>query len=138
MDKFGRTSATIETGERSVADIVNDIGRNLQDIIRSEVKLAKVELGETSGRVRSSSSSFAAGGILGVYAVGFLALTAMFALEIVLPAWLAALIIGVLLAIGASIGISMGRRIFKTVQPPNKTLETLKEDFQWMKEQGKS
>ena len=138
MDSRGRMSATLDSGERSIQDVLRDIGGNIQEIVRSEVRLAKIELGETVRSAKSSLVAFSSGGVLGIYAIGFIALAAMFALEIVLPAWLAALIIGVLLLIGAVIGIGKGRQEFKTIRPPEKTIQTVKEDFQWTKEQAKS
>jgi hypothetical protein len=59
-------------------------------------------------------------------------------LEIAVPAWAAALIMSAILLTGALVGISKGRKIFKTVHPPEKTIQTVKEDLQWMKEQAKS
>jgi len=44
----------------------------------------------------------------------------------------------VLAAIGAAIGISKGREVLKTVRPPEKTIQTVKEDLLWTKEQAKS
>jgi uncharacterized membrane protein YqjE len=131
-------SASLEPEERSIQDIIRDIGGNIQGIIRSEIRLAKIELGETVKSAKSSLVAFSTGGVLALYAIGFIALAAMFALELFLPAWLAALIIGVLLFIGAAIGIGKGRQQLKNVRPPEKTIQTVKEDFQWMKEQAKS
>jgi hypothetical protein len=37
----------------------------------------------------------------------------------------------------AAIGISAGRKKFRTIKAPKKTMETLKEDLQWTKEQAK-
>lgn len=80
----------------------------------------------------------AGGGLLGIFAIGFVLLAAMFALEIVLPAWLAALIMGVLLSVSAGVGPSIGRERLKAIQAPHKTMQTVREDLQWMKEQAKS
>lgn len=124
--------------DRSIGDILRDIAGSLQSIIRSELRLAKIEMTDSARRARSSAISFSIGGFLGLYAVGFLLLAAMFALEVVLPAWLAALIIGALLAIGAGAGLSAGRARWKTVHPPEKTIQTVKEDLLWTKEQARS
>ena len=47
--------------ERSVSDVLQDIVRNLQDMVRSEIRLAKVEIREEVRRVVSSSAWIAAG-----------------------------------------------------------------------------
>ncbi|HLG99389.1 MAG TPA: phage holin family protein [Bryobacteraceae bacterium] len=140
MDNRGRTSATVDIGsnERSIGDVLKDIGNSIQQIVRSEIKLARMEMTDSARGARSAAIAFGSGGVLGLYAVGFLLLTIMFALEIALPNWLAALIVGVLSLIGAAVGISAGRARLKTVKPPEKTIQTVKEDFQWTKEQTRS
>jgi uncharacterized membrane protein YqjE len=140
VDYRGRTSAALEedSSGRSISDMVKDIGSGIRDIVRSEIKLAKVELADTAERVRSASLMLASGGILGIYAIGFILLAAFFALEIALPAWAAALILGVILFAGAAVGISSGRARLKTIRGPQKTLQTVKEDLRWIKEQARS
>jgi uncharacterized membrane protein YqjE len=140
VDNHGRTSAALEeeSSGRSISGMMKDIGAGIRDIVRSEIKLAKVELADTAGRVRSASIMLGGGGILGIYAIGFILLAAFFALEIVLPAWLAALILGGLLFIGAAVGIASGRARLKTIRGPRQTMQTMKEDLQWIKEQARS
>jgi uncharacterized membrane protein YqjE len=145
VDYQGRTSAALddrrehfEASERPISGILQDIKTNIQEIVQAEIKLAKIELTDTASRVRSASTMFGTGGVLGIYAVGFCLLAAMMALEIVLPGWLASLIVGVLAGIGALIAISQGRQVLKTVRAPEKTIQTVREDLLWTKEQAKS
>lgn len=138
MDSNGRTSAAplMEEGSsRGIGDVLKDIGEGIQEIIRSEIRLAKVEIADSARRLKSSAIQFSIGGVLGIFAIGFLLLAALLGLEYVMPAWLAALILGVVLLIGASLGISRGRERLKDVHPVAKTVETVKEDLRWMKEQ---
>ncbi len=139
MDSHGRTSAApeVESNGSSIFGVLKDIGRSIQGIVRSEIKLAKMEVAENAFRLRSSAVMLGSGAILGLFAIGFILLGALFALEIVLPAWLAALILGALLSIGAGIGIAQGRQRLRTVRGPEKTIQTVKEDFHWMKEQAR-
>lgn len=144
MDYPGNSSATLDTvngvdsTERSIGDILRDIGTNIQQLVRSEIRLAKIELTDTLRRLQASSMMLVGGAVLGFFALGFLFLAAMFALEIVLAAWLAALILSVLLFAGAGLGITIGREQLRNVPVPEKTLQTVKEDLQWTKEQMKS
>ena len=149
MDYQGRTSSTAmdeerlmdeesDANARPVSSVLQDIRVNIQEIVRSEVKLAKIELSDTVVRVRSASTMLGGGSVLGVYAIGFFLLTAMLALDIVLPSWLSALIVGILALAGAAIGLSKGRQVLKTIRPPEKTIQTVKEDLLWTKEQVKS
>lgn len=140
MDYRGRTSAApdAESNGNSIFDVLKDIGKSLQEIVRSEIRLARIEMADSARRLRASAVMLVSGGILGLYALGFILLAALFALEIVLPAWLAALILGVLLVFGAAVAISIGRERLKGIRGPEKTMQTVKEDFQWTKEQAKS
>lgn len=110
----------------------------IQEIVRRELQLAKMEFTDSARKARSSAIMLASGGLLAIYAIGFILLAALFALEIALPAWLAALILGVLLCAGAAAAIASGRRRLKTIHGPQKTMETVKEDFRWIKEQARS
>ena len=140
MDYRGREPAAIdgEWNARSIGELLRDIGTNIQDIARSEIKLAKIELGNHARRMRSSAAPLVGGAVLGIYAIGFVLLAAMLALGLVLPEWLAALIVGAVLALCAAFGIGLGRERFREVRMPEKTMQTVKEDLQWMKEQARS
>jgi uncharacterized membrane protein YqjE len=142
MDAWGRTSAPHAgedmDGQRSIGDILKGISHGIQEIVRFEIKLAKIEVQDSASKMKASSVFLASGAILGIFAVGFILLAAMFALAIVLPAWLAALILGVLLLIGAAAAMSVGRNRLKAVHAPELTMQTVKEDVEWMKEQARS
>jgi hypothetical protein len=54
----------------------------------------------------------------------------------VIAAWLAALMVGVVLAITAAILVSTGKKALKRISPvPEKTVQTVKENVQWSKDQ---
>ena len=52
--------------ERSVSDVLQDILRNLQDMVRSEIRLAKVEIREEGRRAVSSGIWIGAGAVAAV------------------------------------------------------------------------
>ena len=96
--------------ERSVIDVFQDIVGNVQNIIRSEIQLAKTEVKEETTKAGKAAGVIAAGGVLGLYAVGFLLVTIARALEIVTAPWLASLIVAVLVGVAAySLSISAAR-----------------------------
>lgn len=143
MDIHGRqsrNSGTQEAGEgtRSIPEFLKDIGSGLQRIVRSEIQLAKIEMTDIAREAGSSALVLATGGILAVFALGFLLLTAMFGLNHVMPEWLSSLIIGVVLLIAGWIGIASAMARFRRIQLPRKTIETVKEDLRWMTDLTKS
>jgi hypothetical protein len=141
VDIHGRESAHIaesHTVDRTLADIVKDAAASLREIVRDEVRLARVELTESLRKLRNASAALSGGALLGIFALAFFLLAAMFALEMVMPPWLAATLLAVLLSICAAIGISVGRSRLKELQLPRKTIQTVKEHFEWIKEQPRS
>jgi uncharacterized membrane protein YqjE len=120
---------------RSVAEVLQDIFGNVQELIRSEFRLAKAETREEVSKVAKFSVMLGAGLVLVVYAVGFLLLTIMYALETTLVPWLAALIVAVGVMMIAMVAVSIGRKRMKQVHMPEKTIETMKENVQWAKQQ---
>ena len=122
--------------ERSFAELFQDILANVQEIIRSEFRLAKAEVREEAVKARRSVSMLGAGVFIGLYALGFLLLAAVYGLETVVPSWLAALIVGAAIAVAATVLLSIGRNRLKQVHPvPEKTVATLKENVQWARHQ---
>lgn len=120
---------------RSMTDVLQDIVANIQEIVRSEFRLAKTEINEEAAKAAKSSAPLGSGIVLSLYAFGFILLAIVYALEIVVAAWLAALIVGVAVAVVAAILISVGRKRLKQVRMPGKTIVSVKENVQWAKNQ---
>ena len=122
--------------ERSFSDVLDDIVGNVQGIIRSEVRLAKAEIQEETTKAAKAAGALGSGVVLAVYAVGFLFLTCLFALQIVVRPWLAALIVAVVLGTAAAILVNHGIKRMRRVAPRlDKTIDTIKENFEWAKNQ---
>lgn len=122
--------------EKPFGEIFREIGNNIGEIVRSEFQLAKTELSDRLLRVGRPATTIGFGAVLGIYALGFLLLTIMFALRIVMPEWLAALIVfciaGVLGAIMIAAGLQAVRRVNVV---PERTVATVRENVQWAKQQ---
>jgi len=124
--------------ERSVSDVFQDILRNLQEMVRSEIRLAKVEIrGEVKLAV-SSSVWIAAGVVAAISAWNFLLWTLAYALASRMSMWAATLIVGVVMAMIAGALTMVGLRRAKQINPiPERTLESVKENLEWMKQPTK-
>jgi uncharacterized membrane protein YqjE len=124
--------------DRSFSDVFQDILHNVQDIVRSEVRLAKTEIREEVGEAKSSAVMLGGGALTAIFALLFLLLTLAYALALVMPSWAAALIVGAALAVIATLMLITGRRRFKQIHPtPGRTVETIKENVEWAKQQVK-
>jgi uncharacterized membrane protein YqjE len=120
---------------RSMTEVLQDIVANIQEIVRSEFRLAKTEISEQASKAAKSSAPLGGGIVLALYALGFILLSIVYALEIVVAAWLAALIVGVAVAVVAAILVSVGSKRLKQVRMPEKTIVSVKENVQWAKNQ---
>ena len=120
--------------QRSVPEVLQDIVGNLQEIIRSEFRLAKTEVKEEASRAAKPVAAFGAGLVLGFYGIGFLLLASVYGLSMVMAGWLAALIVGAILAVVAMGLIGSSAKKLKSVNPtPNKTMRSIEENVQWAK-----
>lgn len=125
-------------GDRSLSDVFQDIVRNVQEIVRSEVRLAKTEIREEVGKAKTAVGLLAGAAVAGIFAVLFLLLTIVYALSLVMASWLAALIVGVILAAAAGAMLMTGISRFKQIHPtPDRTVESIKENAEWAKQQTK-
>ena len=123
--------------DRSTPEIFQNIVGNVQEIIRSEVRLAKIELKEETKESAKAAGMLGAGVVFGFYALGFFLLGVAGLIAIEVAAWLAALIVAFGAALAAAILISTGKKRMQNVPMPRRTIETMRENVQWAKEQAK-
>jgi uncharacterized membrane protein YqjE len=123
--------------ERPITEIFRDIVGNVQEMVRSEVRLAKVEIREEASKTARAGAMLAAGAVVGITAGVFLLVCIAQLLDMVMPDWAAALIMALALGIPAAIMVSKGRQRLH-VPMPEKTIENVKENVEWMKNQTKS
>ena|SRR5688572_21482990 len=124
--------------ERALSDVLQDILRNLQDIVRSEVRLAKVEIRDDARQAASSAVWIAAGTIGALSAWAFLLWTITFALSTRMSMWAATLIVALVLAGAASVLVVGGIRRMKRINPiPERTIASIKENVEWIRHPAK-
>ena len=124
--------------ERAISDVLQDILRNLQEIVRSEVRLAKIEIRDDARKAASSAVWIAAGtvGALSAWAFGLWTIT--FALSTRMPMWAATLVVALVLACAASVLLVSGIRRVKRVNPlPVRTIASIKENVEWIRHPAK-
>jgi uncharacterized membrane protein YqjE len=124
--------------ERSVSDVLQDVLRNLEDIVRSEIRLARVEIREEVRGAVSSSVWIAVGAVGAVSASTLLLWTLAYALATRMPIWAATLVVAVVIAVASMVLIVSGIRRAKRIQPiPERTVKVVKENLEWMKQPTK-
>ncbi len=123
--------------ERSVGDLFGQLTQDLALLVRQEAQLAKTEMQAKVSRATRHRVSLATGGIVAL--LGAIALTAARILLLVEPIgldpWLAALLVGAVLAGVGYFMLQGGLRDLKQIDPaPRRTVESIKEDIQVAKE----
>jgi Mg2+ and Co2+ transporter CorA len=123
--------------EASLGDLFADLADKTGTLIRQEAALVQTEL---------TSKAVSAGKNIGYLAVGaFVAYTAVLVLVAALvaglyalniPVWASALIVGVIFAIAAYVLINSAlTALRKTQWAPKESIESIKEDAKWLKNQ---
>ena len=122
--------------ERSLGDLFSELAAETGTLVRQEVALAQTELTQKATTVGKNVGFLAVGGAIG-YAALLAVLTAVIlGLANFVPTWAAALIVGAAVGIVAYLLISSGlKALQETNLIPTQTVETLKEDAEWMKNQ---
>jgi len=124
--------------QRSVPEVLQDIIANFEQIIRSEFRLAKTEVREQAAKAAGPGINVGLGILLGFYGFGFLLLAAIYGLATVVANWLAALIVGAVMAIAGAALLLAGMAKLKRLDPaPDKTMRSMEENVQWAKDQMK-
>lgn len=121
-------------GDRPISALLQDIVGNVQNIVRSEVRLARTELAAEIGRARSAGVLFSVGAVTASFSTLFLLLAVMYALTLVVPAWAAALLVAAAGGIVAAVTMALGMKRLKTIRAVPKTTASLKENAQWAKQ----
>jgi hypothetical protein len=124
--------------DRSLGELFGQLSQDMTLLFRQELQLARVEMSEKISRVTTNLVSVAAGGFVAY--VGALALVAALILalhEIAdISPWVSALIVGAIFAVAGYLMLNRGLKELKRVDlAPRRTVETLKDDVQWAKEQ---
>jgi cbb3-type cytochrome oxidase subunit 3 len=135
-----RAESSVGRRDESLGDVARDLTRDVSLLVRQEVQLAKAEMAE-KGRTAAPGVGMIGGATLaGLLAGGALTAAAILGLAIFLPEWLAALLVGAVLAVVAYVLVKQGKeRVAEAGAPvPEQTIETVKEDVEWAKTRASS
>ena len=126
--------------ERSIGELLKQLSEQTTRLVHQELELAKAELQQKGKEAGAGAGMFGGAGALGLAALGALTACFILALNAIMPAWLAALIVAVVYGAIAAFLALRGRDKVKQATPliPEQTIETVKEDVEWAKTQMRS
>ena len=123
---------------RPLGDLFGDLATDMSNLVRQEVTLAKVEITQKAKYVGRNVGYLVVGGAVAYAALLAIIAAVVMLLARVMPTWGATLIVGVV--VGAIGWMLIGKAMMALQQAdltPRETVETLKEDATWMKQQIK-
>ncbi len=132
----GTLSADRMGPRRPIGAVIASAIDGVRTLARKQVELARIEMTEAVSARAKGVGMMVAAAVLGVFAVGFAAASGSSALDLVLPAWAADLIVSAVFVAIAGALVLAGRHAMRTAPTtPERTQETLKEDARWAKQQ---
>jgi len=121
--------------DRSLGELFGDLGRDLSGLVRDEMELARTETRQEIRRASQAGVSFGAAAVAGLLTLMFLSSALAWLLDQWINRALAFLIVAVIWAVIAAVAVANGRQRAQRIEPLPKTVETLKEDVEWAKQQ---
>lgn len=121
--------------EPTLGALVNQLTTQIPELVRSEIRLAQAEMTEKGKRVGIGIGMFSAAGLIAFFGMATLVATAVLALALALDAWLAALIVAVVLfAIAGGVALMGKNKVDQgTPMKPERATEGVKDDIATVK-----
>jgi len=121
--------------DEPIGALVHRLSEQIPELVRSELRLAQAELTEKGKRAGLGVGMFSAAGLLAFLGLSTLVATFVLLLDLVLPAWAAALIVAVVLFAGAGVVALVGKKEVEQATPPapERTIANVREDVATVK-----
>ena len=120
--------------DASPGELASAVAKDLSTLVRQEIALAKAELQKEAKTAGTAAGAFGGAGFAGYFVLVFLSFAGVYALDSVMPAGWAALIVAGVWAVIAGVLALVGKKKMQGFSPkPERTIETVKEDVQWAK-----
>ena len=121
--------------DRSLGELFGEMTAEVSTLFRQEVQLAKTEAKEEASRAAQGIGMFAGAGVAAWMALLFVSLAVAWLLDQALNTALAFLIVGLVWVVVAAVAALLGKRRLKSVEPLPTTVQTIKEDVEWARQQ---
>jgi Putative Actinobacterial Holin-X, holin superfamily III len=134
-----RATTTPPAGEPTTGQLVSDLTDQISRLVRDEARLAQAEVTQKAKRLGVGAGLFGGAGLFAFFGLAVLITTAILLLDLVLPAWLAALIVAVVLFAVAGVLALVGKKDVQKGSPPVPTeaIASTKIDIQTVKESAR-
>ena len=130
---------TQQRDQRSLGELFGDLTRQMSALVRQEFELARAEVtGKATSAARDVGILGAGIGLLYAALLVLLGAVVLFLIDQGITAWLAALVVAIVVAVVGALCVMAARQALASRDmAPTRTVETLKDDAEWAKEQIK-
>jgi hypothetical protein len=133
---MAQTQMQVQKDERSLGELFSELAAETGTLVRQEVALAQAEVTAKATRAGKSIGFLAVGGAIGYAAMLAILAGVVMGLSYFMPAWIAAILVGLVVGVVAFFMISSALSDLKNTNlKPEETVESIKEDAQWLKDQ---
>ena len=122
--------------DRTLGQLVADASKDVSELVRYEIALAKAEIRADVKRGATAGGMFGAAGYLALLATVALVIAAGLGLAEFVAPWLAFVIVAVALLLLAGILGLIGRSQIGKIKPPERTIRTTKDAIAVVRGQG--
>ncbi|TCJ00547.1 phage holin family protein [Aeromicrobium sp. IC_218] len=121
--------------DRSTGELLSALSEQVSTLVRDEMRLARAEMSEAGKRYGIGAGMFGGAGLVALYGLGVLIAAAVLGLAAAVDAWLAALIVAVVLFVVAGVLALVGKKnVDKAPSFPGNRVESVKADVEAAKE----
>jgi uncharacterized membrane protein YqjE len=134
------TQQPAQGDDRSAAELVKQVSEQTSRLVRQEMALARLELGDKLKHAGVGAGLFGGTALLGLLGAGTLVAAVVLALATAMDDWLAALIVAAALLAGAAILARTGKGELERATPaaPEQTVENVQADIDEVRRSARS
>jgi uncharacterized membrane protein YqjE len=138
VENNGKAAQPPADQEPSTGELVKQLSEQVSVLVRDELKLAQLEMTRKGKQAGLGGAMLGAGGLIALYGVACLLACVVIALSGAVAAWLAALIVGVVLLAASAATALLGKgRLQKATPPlPEQAVGGVKADVEEIKERA--
>ena len=122
---------TSEQQDKSLGELVASATKNLGELVRTEIALAKAEVSREVKSAATGAAMFAAAGVMAHLMVIFLSIAAALGIGALIGNGWGFLIVGVVYGAVAGGLALFGKKSITSMGPPQRTIKTVKDDLAW-------
>src|SRR5205085_12492110 len=121
--------------DKSLTELLSELTSDFSDLVTTHVELAKVEIKEEVKKAGLGAGLLSGAAIAALMSVLLLSFAAAWGLAEVVPEGVAFLIVGLVWVAAAAVLGLQGRQRLAQAKGPEQTIEEVKEDAQWVRQQ---